>query len=97
MSNYFCNFAVEIENYQFKTSKWLSSMVQVFSPYQMQILDSISHVTSDKELFDIRNLIADYFSNKALDAMDELCTEGKLSTSTIQSWSKEHLRTAYNR
>jgi len=72
-------------------------MAQVFSPYQMQILDSISHVTSDKELFDIRNLIADYFSNKALDAMDALCAEGKLSTSTIQSWSKEHMRTPYNR
>lgn len=72
-------------------------MAQVFSPYQMQILDSISQVTSDKELFDIRNLIADYFSNKALDAMDALCAKGTLSTSTIQSWSKEHLRTPYTR
>ena len=70
-------------------------MVQVFSPYQMQILDSIANVHSDKELCDIRDLIAEYFSNKALDEMDQLCKDGKLSTTMIQSWSKEHLRTAY--
>lgn len=70
-------------------------MVQVFSPYQMQILDSIANVRSEKELCDIRDLIAEYFSNKALDEMDRLCQQGKLSTSTIQSWSKEHYRTAY--
>ena len=71
-------------------------MAQVFSPYQMQILDSIANVHSDQELCDIRDLIAEYFSNKALDEMDRLCNEGKLSTPMIQSWSKEHLRTAYN-
>jgi len=72
-------------------------MERVFSPYQMQILDGISHVQSDKEMCDIRDLIAEYFSNKALDAMDALCQKGVLSTSTIQSWSNEHLRTPYNR
>ena len=70
-------------------------MTQVFSPYQMQILDSIAGVRNDKELCDIRDLIAEYFSNKALDEMDLLCQQGKLSTPMIQSWSKEHLRTAY--
>lgn len=70
-------------------------MAQVFSPYQMQILDSIANVHNDKELCDIRDLIAEYFSNKVLDEMDQLCNEGKLSTPMIQSWSKEHLRTAY--
>ena len=71
-------------------------MIQVFSPYQMQNLDSIANVHNDNELRDIRNLIADYFSNKALDEMDQLCQDGRLSTSQIQSWSKKHLRTAYN-
>ena len=70
-------------------------MVQVFTPYQMQILDSIAMVKSDAEMIEIRNLIADYFSNKALDAMDALCEQGKLSTASVQSWSKEHLRTPY--
>lgn len=70
-------------------------MAQVFSTYQMQILDSIAGVKSQQELCDIRNIIAEYFSNKALDAMDKLCQEGKLSTPVIQSWSKEHLRTPY--
>ena len=71
-------------------------MVQVFTPYQMQILDSIAMVKSDAEMLEIRDLIADYFSNKALDEMDALCNQGRLSTASIQSWSKEHLRTAYH-
>lgn len=69
-------------------------MPTIFSPYQMQILDGISHVNNEKDLRDIRDLIAEYFSNKALNAMDELCHEGKLSTATIQSWAHEHDRTS---
>jgi hypothetical protein len=61
----------------------------------MQILESIANVQDEEEMQEIRNLIADYFSNKALDAMDRLCNEGTLSTQDIESWNKEHLRTPY--
>ncbi len=71
------------------------TQVPVFSKYQMQILDSIANVKSEQELCDIKNLIAEYFSNKALDAMDKLCEDGTLSTETIQSWQSEHMRTPY--
>lgn len=71
------------------------AVTNVFSYYQMQILDSISRVKDDQELKDIRNLIAEYFSNKALDAIDGLCDKGELSAQIIESWSKEHLRTPY--
>lgn len=67
----------------------------VFTKYQMQILESIANVQDEEEMQEIRNLIADYFSNKALDAMDRLCNEGTLSTQDIESWNKEHLRTPY--
>lgn len=67
----------------------------VFTGYQMQILESIANVKEEQEMLEIRNLIADYFSNKALDAMDRLCDEGKLSTKTIESWHTEHMRTPY--
>ena len=67
-----------------------------FSSYQMQILDSIANVHDENEMREIRDLIADYFSNKALDAMDRLCDEGKLSDAEIESWHSEHLRTPYN-
>ena len=78
-----CTFAAS------KVKRKEKIMAQVFS------LDSIANVRSEKELCDIRDLIAEYFSNKALDEMDQLCKDGKLSTPQIQSWSKEHLRTAY--
>ena len=67
----------------------------VFSKYQMQILDSIANVKNEQELCDIKNLIAEYFSNKALDAMDKLCEDGTLSIEEIQSWQSEHMRTPY--
>lgn len=70
-------------------------MTPVFSSYQMQILDCISRVSSDEEMRDIRDIISEYFSNKALDAMDILCREGDLSASTVESWAKEHMRTPY--
>lgn len=44
---------------------------------------------------EIRDLRAEYFSNKALDAMDRLFNEGKLSDIGIESWHSEHLRTPY--
>lgn len=69
--------------------------VPVFTGYQMQILDCIANVKDDNEMKEIRNILADYFSNKALDAMDKLCDEGKLSDQIIESWHKEHLRTPY--
>lgn len=62
----------------------------VFTGYQMQILESIAHVKDEHTLMEIRNLIAEYFSNKALDAMDSLCDEGKLSDETIESWQAEN-------
>ncbi|MCQ2245850.1 MAG: hypothetical protein MJZ69_03565 [Bacteroidaceae bacterium] len=71
-------------------------MQAVISPYQMQILDSIARVNDEKEMRDIRDLIAEYFSNKALDEMDRLCNEGLLSTADVQSWANEHDRTPYN-
>lgn len=61
----------------------------------MQILDCISQVKDEEELKEIRNLLADYFSKKALDAMDLLCEKGALDTTTIEDWSREHLRTPY--
>ena len=81
-------FAYELNNNK--------KMQAVLSTYQMQILDSIARVNSDSELKEIRDLIADYFSTKALDAMDALCDKGNLSTNTIQSWATEHDRTPYN-
>lgn len=42
-----------------------------------------------------KNQIADYFSNKALDVMDDLSAQRKISTSTVESWATEHTRTPY--
>ncbi len=70
-------------------------MQQVLTTYQMQILESIALVKKDEDMREIRNLIAAYFSKKALDAMDNLCVAEGVTTETIEDWRKEHLRTPY--
>ena len=55
----------------------------------------IANVKDEHDMLEIRNLISEYFSNKALDAMDRLCDKGKLSNETIESWQTEHMRTPY--
>lgn len=67
-------------------------MTQAISTYQMQILDCISQIKDEEELKEILDLIAEYFSNKALTAMDLLCEKGALDTTTVENWSNEHLR-----
>lgn len=64
----------------------------ILSAYQVEILDSIARVKNEDELREIRDLIAEYFSNKALDEMDRLCNEGCLNTDTIQTWAYGHDR-----
>jgi hypothetical protein len=39
--------------------------------------------------------VSEYYSEKALDAMDKLCDEGKFSVKEIESWSSGHDRTPY--
>ena len=67
----------------------------VFTSYQMQILEIISRVKSEKEMADIKQLLAQYFADKAEDAIDKLWEEGAINDSVIEDWKNEHMRTPY--
>lgn len=67
----------------------------VFTSYQMQILEIISRVKSEKEMADIKQLLAQYFADKAEDAIDKLWEEGIINDSVIEDWKNEHMRTPY--
>ncbi len=67
----------------------------MFSPVQIEMLDMMSHVSEEKDFVAIRNLIADYFADKAERAISELWDEGKIDQQTIESWKNEHMRTPY--
>lgn len=69
----------------------------MFSPVQIEMLDMISHVSDENDFVAIRNLISDYFAEKAERAISELWDEGKIDEQVIESWKEEHMRTPYLR
>lgn len=67
----------------------------LFSPVQMQLLSMLSRIRTEKEAMDIRNLVANYYAERAFDAMDTLWEEGKIDEKTIADWKQLHERTPY--
>lgn len=65
------------------------------SPFQIKILELTSHVKSEKEMDDIRFMLAQYFAKRAEEEIDSLWEEGILSDNVIEGWKNEHMRTPY--
>lgn len=67
----------------------------VFNNAQLHLLHMMSYIKTDDELNDLQNVISDYFAKKVDAELDGLCEAGVINEATIESWGKEHLRTAY--
>ena len=72
-----------------------SNRTQGLSPFQMEMLEMTSRVSSQQEMDDIRRMLAQYFARKAEDAIDNLWDNGTLSNEVIEGWKNEHMRTHY--
>lgn len=66
-----------------------------FTPFQIEMLELTSRVTSEVEMQDIRRMLGQYFAKQAEDAIDRLWDEGKLDDDVIEEWKNEHMRTPY--
>ena len=66
-----------------------------FTPFQIEMLELISRVTSEAEMRDIRRMLGQYFAQQAEDAIDRLWDEGILNDGVMEEWKKEHMRTLY--
>lgn len=66
-----------------------------FSPFQIEMLELVSRVTSEVEMHDIRRMLGQYFAQRAEDALDRLWDEGVLNDSVMEEWKSEHMRTPY--
>ncbi|MBQ9555048.1 MAG: hypothetical protein IJV05_02375 [Muribaculaceae bacterium] len=66
-----------------------------FSPFQMQMLELVSHVQSQEEMDDIRRMLAEYFAKRAEDEIDRLWDKGILNDEVMEEWKHEHMRTPY--
>lgn len=67
----------------------------IFTPYQQQVLNLMSHVDSDEQMKEISNLLSTYFAQKAVAAADHLWDNGQIDAKVIEGWKNEHMRTPY--
>ena len=66
-----------------------------FTPFQIEMLELVSKVNSEREMSDIRRMLGQYFAKRAEDAIDRLWDEGVLNNDVIEGWKNEHMRTPY--
>ncbi len=62
------------------------------SALQQELLELYAHHTTDNELSDIKNMLAQYYASKAMDAMDALCDERGYTADTMVDWANAHDR-----
>ncbi|AQG79644.1 hypothetical protein [Spirosoma montaniterrae] len=57
---------------------------------QIELLQTFAYPLADEQLTEIRQLLAQYFLNKADAEMEKLCQENGWNEDTIESWAKGH-------
>ena len=66
-----------------------------FTPFQIEMLELASRVSSEVEMQDIRRMLGQYFAKRAEDAIDRLWDVGVLNDNVMEEWKSEHMRTPY--
>lgn len=67
----------------------------VFNEAQIQLLDMMSFVKRKETLASLRQVISDYFANKADKELEKLWANGSLDDEKIESFKHLHERTPY--
>ena len=66
-----------------------------FNPAQMQLLEMMSFVKSDKALDGLKQAISDYFAAQAQNEIDRLWENGDLNDEKVEGFRNLHERTPY--
>ncbi|MBI5913943.1 MAG: hypothetical protein HY842_01085 [Bacteroidetes bacterium] len=62
------------------------------SNIQVELLKLYGNNVSEKQLFEIRMMLAKYFAQQATEAMEKVWEEKKLTSQDMVNWSNEHNR-----
>lgn len=62
---------------------------------QLELMNALNSIQSQRELDEFKNLLANYFAAKAQKAIDALWDEGVINEDTVEQWGAEHMRTPY--
>ena len=67
----------------------------MFNPAQMQLLEMMSFVKSEKALDGLKQVISDYFAMQAQMEIDSLWETGELNDDKVEGFRNLHERTSY--
>lgn len=68
----------------------------MLSNLQLEILQTFSRPLPEKQILEIRQLLADYFAKKVDDGIDELFEKRSWNVDEkVNEWLDEHQRTSY--
>ena len=65
------------------------------TPLQIELIKTFSHPVNEKQVLEIRQLLADYFARELDTAVDQLFEKKGWDASVVEQWLGEHLRTPY--
>jgi len=64
----------------------------ILSNLQLELLKLYANSISERQLFDIKLMLANYFAQQASQAMDEVWETQGLTAATMIDWTNEHHR-----
>ena len=59
---------------------------------QLELLKLFQYDLPERQLVEIKNILAKYFAKSATDEMDKLWDENGWTNETMKDWANEHLR-----
>ena len=62
----------------------------VFNAAQLQILDLMAYVESEDTLNEIKDMLSNYFAQKAEREIDKLWDNGQISNTIIEAWLSDN-------
>lgn len=68
---------------------------QKLTNLQLELVKLFSYKIAENQVLEIKQLLSNYFADKATEEMDRLWDENNWSEDTMKEWSNEHLRTPY--
>jgi len=79
--------------YNNKGGKKMAQSTNRLTNLQLELLKLFKYNLNQKQLLEVKDLLAKYFADKATQEMDKLWEEKELTNETMDSWLNEHMRT----
>lgn len=71
--------------------------MNTLTPLQVELVKTFARPVSEKQVMEIRQLLADYFAQQLDDAVDQLAEKENWTPQVAEQWLNEHNRTPYGK